>query len=212
MTTVLATGCWRAGSTSPTFRDEVAELFLIPYPPAVRACAGGSTPLRPSFFTAAVLFYGGEYHPEYVLASYSLVFHMVRIRVVNLFAERCRLQVMGASDWVRYVGFLNVAYPYCINLGAGISSAGVRFVVDVPVVVFAGAVMPKPAGWRPPTSFGGAVPFFWLFSFLSAVRRLRFAFAVVTFSSGAGEFLLVRVACVWYACRISAVFVEHWRK
>ena len=45
-----------------------------------------------------------------------------------------------------YVGFMDIAYLYRIDLGMGISSTRIHFVVYVSVAVFAGAVMLKPAG------------------------------------------------------------------
>ena len=57
------------------------------------------------------------------------------------FSESRRFEVVGTGSRVRYIGFLDIAYPYRVDLGAGVSSAGVTFVVYVPVIKFAASVV-----------------------------------------------------------------------
>ena len=138
-----------------------------------------------------------QYQSEYVFASYPLVLDVVWVRRVGSFPEGCCLEVVNAGGGIRYVGFLNVAYPYRVDLGAGISSAGVRPAVYVPIIVFAGSVVSEPAGWRATTSLGGPVALFRLFALFSAVRGFRSTLAVIPFPTGADEFLPIRMTRVW---------------
>ena len=118
---------------------------------------------------------------------------------MNSFAKSRCLEVMGAGGRVCYAGLLHIAYPYRVDLGAGVSSARVCFIVYVSIVIFAGSVMSEPAGRRAATPLRGAVSFLRLFSFFSAVRRLRFAFAVFSLAPRASEFLPIGVTRVWDA-------------
>ena len=88
------------------------------------------------------MFYSGEYYSEYVLASYSLVFHVIRICGMDPFPEGRCLEMVNTGGWVGYVGFLDIIYPYRVYLCPGVSFTGIRFIVHVSVIVFTGTVMP----------------------------------------------------------------------
>ena len=155
MTPGLATCRGRAGSRSHTFCDKVAEFILIPYSPTVQAYSGCPTPLCPSLVATAVLSYSGERESECFLAPYPFVFRVLRIGGMGAFSEVGCLEVLGAGRGVRYSCFLNTTYPYRIDLGAGVSLARIRHIINVAIVVFTGSIMSEPAGRRAATAFGG---------------------------------------------------------
>lgn len=124
-------------------------------------------------------------------------------------SEGCGLKGVGGGDRVLCSRFLDIAYPYCIDLGLRVSSAGVRFIVNVPIIVFAGSVVAEP-------SCGGAVaafcgPFFlfrWFLFVTASFSSFILTFTVFPFPTGAGEFLLVCVACVRDACIVWAISIK----
>lgn len=132
---------------------------------------------------------------------------------VRAFSESRCLEVFGASDGVLYACLLDVAHPYCVDLCASVPSAGICFVVYVPVIVFAGTVVAGPSSWIATAAFRGTFSSFRRFPFLAPVCWFRFpAFVVISFSARAGEFLFVGVTSAGDACCIRAVSVEHRRK
>ena len=136
------------------------------------------------------------------------MFYVVGVRGMGSFSEGHCLEVVGTGRGIRYVCLVDIAYPDCVNLGAGFSLAGVFLAIYVAVLVLATSVVAEPACWGPATSFGGAVALLQWFSFFSAIRGLCFASAIIALSSRAGEFLSVCMARIWDASRIWAVAIK----
>lgn len=72
------------------------------------------------------------------------MFHMFWVSGVHAFPESHRLEVMGASDGILYASLLNVAYPYRIDLRAGLPSTSIPFIVYVSVLIPPGSVVAEP--------------------------------------------------------------------
>ena len=70
------------------------------------------------------------------------MFDVQRVRHVSADPERRGLEGVCCGHGILYSRFLDVTYPYRVDLSAGVPPDGVAFVVYVAVVVFAVAVVP----------------------------------------------------------------------
>ena len=121
-------------------------------------------------------------------------------------AKRSGLEGVYCGEGILNASFLHIADPYGVDLGTGVFSSGICFIVYVAVIVFARPVVTQPACWCPAASFRCSFPFFRRFSFFSPARSFWFAaFAVIPLSPGAGEFLLIGSAGVWDAFCVRAI-------
>ena len=116
---------------------------------------------------------------------------------MSSFSEGCGLEMVGGGGWVLYPCFLDIAYPYRVDLGAGVSSAGVCLAVYISIVVFARAIVSQPACRRAAAAFRGPIPSFRRFSFFSTLPYLLFsALTVISLPARAGKLLFVGMAGV----------------